>query len=336
VAFSDEVGAGRVLVRRFMGEDIVVYRTQRGVLRVVEPYCPHLGAHLGYGGTVEAEDIVCPFHRFAFDTTGSCVRTSYGTRPPEAKLGQMVSQEKNGVILVWRHAAGMLPEWEVPDIPTNDFPVPVRHAYTIVDHPQEVVENVVDIGHVVPLHHYRDARVTSPMAPDGPRFRIGQAAKRVFPAIGDVEVLYDVEVHGLGYMWVTAKVPRFRAAALIQAMATPIDPCHIELRFTASIRTGASGSPPTPANAVLSRMLTVLLAKAFWRDLSLDFRIWENKRYQEVPRLAVGDGPIVPFRRWARQFYPDGATNGHSTSEGVDPGGRWLAVDDGPKAATTQ
>jgi hypothetical protein len=40
-----------------------------------------------------------------------------------------------------------------------------------------------------------------------------------------------------------------------------------------------------------------------WRDLLQDFPVWENKAYLERPRLAEGDGPIMRYRRWARQFY---------------------------------
>ena len=84
VAFADELKPGAIITRPIMGEEVVVYRTRRGTVRAVRPYCPHLGAHLGAeaGGTIEGEDIVCPFHRFAFDPTGACVRTGYGTPPP--------------------------------------------------------------------------------------------------------------------------------------------------------------------------------------------------------------------------------------------------------------
>jgi phenylpropionate dioxygenase-like ring-hydroxylating dioxygenase large terminal subunit len=302
VAFGDEVPPGRVLRRRFMGEDVVVYRTRGGVVRVVQPYCPHLGAHLGFGGTVDGEEIVCPFHHFAFDTSGACVRTGYGTRPPRAQLGQWVAREANGAIMVWRHADGQPPAWEPPSIPMAGFPAPVRHVYTIVDHPQEIVENAIDIGHIGPVHGYRNVRVRQPLAVDGPRFTIKPAAGRVFPLLGEFDVVFDVEVHGLGHIWVTATIPRLRAAALFQAMVTPIDPCRVEVRFSVSLRAGR-GRAPGLARLALSRALTVGLAGAFWRDLTLDFPIWENKAYIERPRLAKGDGPVMPFRRWAGQFY---------------------------------
>lgn len=322
VAFGDDVQPGGVLRKRFMGEDVVVYRTRRGLVRVVDPYCPHLGAHLGFGGTVEGEDIVCPFHRFAFDPSGACVRTGYDTRPPAASLLQRTVRERNGAIMVWHHRAGAAPAWELPSIPTGDFPAPVRHVYTIVDHPQEIAENAIDVGHIGPIHHYRNVRVRRPMAVDGPRFTIGPAAQRVFPLLGEVDVVFDVEVHGLGYIWVTATIPRLRAAALFQAMATPIDPCRVELRFSVSIRAGGAQRTPSAATLVLSRALTVALAPAFWHDLTLDFPIWENKAYVERPRLAKGDGPVPAFRRWADQFY---AGCGDSATP-VGDEAKWIAT----------
>ncbi|MFY7628125.1 Rieske 2Fe-2S domain-containing protein [Streptomyces sp. NY05-11A] len=60
LARSRELAPGRVVTRRFMNEDIVLYRTRDGRPRAVRPYCPHLGAHLGAGGTVEGQNLVCP------------------------------------------------------------------------------------------------------------------------------------------------------------------------------------------------------------------------------------------------------------------------------------
>lgn len=329
VAFSADVPPGRVLRTRLMGEDLVVYRTRAGRVRVVDPHCPHLGAHLGYGGTIEGEEIVCPFHRFAFGLDGVCTRTGYGTRPPVARLRQRIVRERNGAIVVWRHAAGAPPAWELPELPTGAFPQPVRHAYTIVDHPQEIVENAVDVGHIAPIHGYRNVRVRRPLEVDGPRFRIGPAAQRVFPLLGEVDVVFDVEAHGLGYIWVSASIPRLRAEALFQAMATPIDPCHVTLRFSVAIRAGIATRTPSASALLLSRALTVGLAPAFWRDLSLDFPIWENKAYLARPRLAQGDGPIGPFRRWAGQFYAGCAAGELPSEDGAaarEPGRKRLAT----------
>jgi nitrite reductase/ring-hydroxylating ferredoxin subunit len=302
VAFADEVRPGSVLRRRLMGEDLVVYRTRGGVVRVVEPYCPHLGAHLGYGGWVEGEEIVCPFHHFAYGSDGACVRTGYGTRPPAARLTLREAREVNGAILVWHHAGGAQPTWEVPVQSTEGFPAPFRHVATIVDHPQDIVENAIDTGHIGPVHGYRDPRVRRPFTAHGPSFTIAASGDRVFPLVGPVEIAFDIKVHGLGHIWVDATIPRLRAAALFQAMATPLDPTRVVLRAAVGLRVHSGPADPR-ARLVLSRLLTSALGPAFRRDLRQDFPIWEHKVYVDQPRLAQGDGPIAAYRRWTQQFY---------------------------------
>jgi nitrite reductase/ring-hydroxylating ferredoxin subunit len=320
VAFADELPPGRVLRRRFMGGDLVVYRTRRGVVRVVEPYCPHLGAHLGHGGRVEGEEIVCPFHHFAFGVDGRCVRTGYGTRPPAMRLVQREVQEVNGAILVWHHAGGAPPTWEVAPQSMDGFPTPFRHQTTLVDHPQEVVENAVDTGHIGPLHGYRNAYVRQPFMADGPLFTYAASGERAFPLAGSVDVLFDFVVHGLGHIWATAAIPRLRAAAVFQAMTTPLDPVHVQIRFGAALRVD-KGTTNAPSQLLLSRLLTAALGPVFRRDLGQDFPVWEHKAYLDQPRLAKGDGPIAAYRRWARQFYSQpAAMNGRPQATGLNAG----------------
>ncbi|MGN6189899.1 MAG: Rieske 2Fe-2S domain-containing protein [Conexibacter sp.] len=310
VAFADELRPGRMLRQRFMGEDLVVYRTRSGIVRVVEPYCPHLGAHLGYGGWVDGEEIVCPFHHFAFGADGRCVRTGYGTRPPAVRLRQRQVREVNGAILVWHHGGGAPPTWEVAAQSMEEFPRPFRYVATLVDHPQDIVENSVDIGHIGPLHGYRHARVQQPFRAHGPLFTLAVSVERALPLAGSVEILFDVDVHGLGHIWAAAQIPRLRTAALFQAMATPLDPVHVQLRFSVALRVGRKAANPRP-QLLLSQLLTAAAGPAFRRDLGQDFPVWEHKLYVDQPKLAKGDGPIAAYRQWARQFYSQPApTNG--------------------------
>ncbi|MFG3029076.1 Rieske 2Fe-2S domain-containing protein [Streptomyces sp. NPDC048253] len=52
MGLSGEVKPGRVATRRLGRQDVVLWRTAQGALHANRPYCPHLGAHLGVGGTV--------------------------------------------------------------------------------------------------------------------------------------------------------------------------------------------------------------------------------------------------------------------------------------------
>ena len=108
ICFSDELKTGDVKSVKFMGQDLVAFRTESGKACVSDAFCPHMGAHFAYGGQIEGEAIRCPFHGFCFDTEGTCVKTGYGTKPPrKAKLRTWPIQEMNGLVLVYHHQDGV-------------------------------------------------------------------------------------------------------------------------------------------------------------------------------------------------------------------------------------
>ena len=55
------------------GNDLVAFRSTAGKVTVLDAYCPHLGAHLGYGGRVINDNVNCPFHGWIFNQSGECV-----------------------------------------------------------------------------------------------------------------------------------------------------------------------------------------------------------------------------------------------------------------------
>ncbi len=61
IAWSDEISAGDVHKMHYFGREMVAWRAQSGRLTVMDAYCEHLGAHLGFGGHVEGEVIECAF-----------------------------------------------------------------------------------------------------------------------------------------------------------------------------------------------------------------------------------------------------------------------------------
>jgi phenylpropionate dioxygenase-like ring-hydroxylating dioxygenase large terminal subunit len=96
VAYSGELRPGMVLSRRLAEHDIVVFRTRSGRACVMDAFCPHLGAHMGIGGTVQGETIQCPFHAFRFDTAGMCIGDRYVYRH---RLWHKTAANRAGVYL---------------------------------------------------------------------------------------------------------------------------------------------------------------------------------------------------------------------------------------------
>ena len=77
VLYSDELAKGEVKTVRYLGRDIVLFRGHDGKVGALEPFCPHLGAHFGFGGKVEGNNLVCPFHSWQFDGGGTCQHIPY-------------------------------------------------------------------------------------------------------------------------------------------------------------------------------------------------------------------------------------------------------------------
>src|SRR5688500_17692106 len=113
LGFSHDLPPRAVRALKLADHDLVLYRTESGHANAVDAFCPHLGAHLGIGGTVHGEVIRCPFHSFEFNAEGVCTATGYGTKPPPtARLQRWLLREINDMLFVWYDALGQPPTWE--------------------------------------------------------------------------------------------------------------------------------------------------------------------------------------------------------------------------------
>lgn len=315
-AFSDELPRGGVLHRSFLGEEVVLFRTASGQVCATEAYCPHLGAHFGFGGRVEGELLRCPFHAFAYDTQGVCVRTGYGTKPPPAaRLTLWPVCETNGILLIYYDKHRRPPAWQIPPLEPEGW-TPIRHVrFTLRDHPQETTENSVDLGHFAFVHGYTRPRMLREAVTEGPYLSTAYAIERALPYLerafpqGRLEVEFETHIYGLGYSLVQVRASRVHLEARLWVLPTPIDETRLTLSLGTSVRITSPGRvhpllTPIPkrwVNDLTNRILLNSLA----HDARQDFVIWENKKYAQPPALAEGDGPIGKYRQWARQFYPD-------------------------------
>lgn len=301
--FVDELEQGRVLTRELVGEEIVIYRTQSGVICATKPYCPHMGAHLGHGGCVDGETIVCPFHGFAFDADGKCVRNAYGTKPPpNANLETMETREIAGIVLIWLHAHKLPPQWEI--YPRWDHMPTARRVDTIIDHPQDIVENAVDWGHF-PVVHGVDVRdYTIDM-----QERTLRVSARVSPArkarsfLTYLKGRIDAEFQGLGWGESEAEFPTVRFVMWI--LVAPRDPIRVDLAVAVHVRKFLwfKDTDKSLISRLILKIVSELVVTGLTFDTRRDYHVWQNKIYVEHPKLAKGDGPIINYRKWATQFY---------------------------------
>lgn len=65
---SKDLLKGKSVAVDIAGENLVVFRSEKGEAYALEAYCKHLGAHIGIGGkVVNQKCIQCPFHGWLYD-----------------------------------------------------------------------------------------------------------------------------------------------------------------------------------------------------------------------------------------------------------------------------
>src|SRR5476649_1275804 len=96
-----DIQKGKVSAIKALGREMVAFQTESGAISVLDAYCPHQGAHLGYGGVIKWETIECPFHKWCFDTKGKCNKVPYTKTTPKGKKSEIFSYptiERQGMI----------------------------------------------------------------------------------------------------------------------------------------------------------------------------------------------------------------------------------------------
>lgn len=167
---SKEVGARPVGVTR-LGQNMVFWRDEDGVVRAAVDRCPHRGVALS-AGTIQNDHLQCPFHGFEFDSAGKCVlipaNGRNGVIPNAMRLNTYLTYEAHGLIWLW---------WG--DQPPEEIPAPeffnnldetffYSSAHDPWDaHYSRVIENQLDVVHL-PFIHARTIGRGNRSLVDGP------------------------------------------------------------------------------------------------------------------------------------------------------------------------
>ncbi len=318
LGFSEEFPRGSLSTRKLGGREVLVARTASGALSLMDPICPHLGAHMGHGGSVVGESVRCPFHGFRFGVDGGCVATGYDTKAPKVAVQTWPSHETQGMVLAYLDPLGRAPSFDIPALDDSAYTRLKHKTYRLRGHPQDTTENSVDFGHLSVVHGYSNVQMHGELRLEGPVLMANYSMHHPFGLVrgsGGVQAEFEVTVRGLGFSMVEVVIPALGLETRNFVLATPRDAMDLELRIALSVKKIARSSKiPSLARKLLSPALVqklleaVLLRQAFAaysNDVEQDFVIWKNKQFVARPALALGDGPIMKYRRWAEQFYPE-------------------------------
>ncbi|WP_445632767.1 cholesterol 7-desaturase [Nostoc sp. DSM 114161] len=307
VAYSDELPKKKVIPLHYFGKNLVLFRTEDGIARMWDAYCPHLGTHLGYGGKVEGNLIRCPFHGWAFNSQGSCTEIPYAGKIPEkAQIRAWPVSEKNGLIWVYHHALREAPSWEIPELPywnPQEWSAFSRSAWKIRSHPQEMGANLLDPAHSLFLH--QDIFVDCQERGSDFSRQVSSCdlfAKYRFPLFGKVGIESAGELScvflGLGGQ---LSYSRLKIITELDGIAlfllTPIDGEYLDVQVLVSVK---KFFIPLITKAIQMKLNAQVIA-----NLKQEIPIMENKVYFSHPVLCDWDNGIIQYRQWVRQFYSE-------------------------------
>ena len=312
VAYSHELGPAQSQPLRYFDTDLVLFRTESGEAKVLDAYCPHMGAHLGYGirdqagggSSVVGDSIVCPFHGWAYNGDGQCTDVPYANNlPPRVARGEQVIRpwpvrELNQVIFVWYHPEGIAPQFEPEvideaDSDNEEWGELKTYTWDIATHMQEIGENAVDPAHFLYVHGTQNIPTPEVMEFDG-IVRTGKLVSKMATPRGEIVGIIANCNTGPGQATV-----RFSGICetVLMANLTPVDSENTRATY-AFIQKKVNGEEPVGgvADAIVADIR---------KQMEEDRIIWSRKRYFEKPLLCDNDGPFAKFRKWYGQFYAE-------------------------------
>jgi nitrite reductase/ring-hydroxylating ferredoxin subunit len=281
---STELQRGDVVSMRALDRDLVVFRGDDGEAHVFDPYCPHMGAHLGGGRVVDCA-LRCPYHGWKYGGDGRCVEIPYSEAriPAKARVNSYAVREKGGLVYVWHHAGDGPPSYEVPDIDEHgdeSWSEPYVFELELVAALQEMAENNIDFAHFKYVHGREVVpNGTSQHHFDGPFSSVEES-------LGE-GLTFLRRCFGPGIALL-----QFSGLMTIVANTTPIDRGNCRLLWHFYFPLEVESSACDLIESVVGPY-----------GLQADIPIWRDMKFQERPVLVKGDGPFGEYRRWYSQFY---------------------------------
>ncbi|QHA08173.1 Rieske 2Fe-2S domain-containing protein [Streptomyces broussonetiae] len=153
-AYSQEVGR-ELLGRTILGEPLVLYRAEEdGAPVALHDRCVHRRYPLSESG-LDGDRIVCGYHGFTYDRSGTCVYVPGQKRVPRtARVASYPVLEQDSLVWVWIGDAALADPGTVPRARHLDSPgwVTVRGMEPIDADYGLLVDNLLDLSHETYLH----------------------------------------------------------------------------------------------------------------------------------------------------------------------------------------
>jgi 3-ketosteroid 9alpha-monooxygenase subunit A len=297
------------------GTKLVIWKGADGKLNVLDAYCRHMGGDLSTG-TVEGDNVACPFHSWRWGGDGKCKEIPYARRiPPRARTNAWLTKELDGQLFVWHDHEG--------NPPPDDVTIPAIPGYeqgewtdwvwdkTLVpnSHCREIIDNMVDMAHFYYIHkglptYFKNVFEGHLCTQYYSGTTHEEAAKGLPIAVGvaeDQQTVSDATYHGPAYLvdklW--TKYGDLTFETILLTTHYPISKSSFMLNYGMVMRKNPEWDDET--NNKIAGKLLQGIGSGFYEDV----KIWLNKAPIDNPLLCEEDGPVYQLRRWYSQFYVD-------------------------------
>ena len=310
VSESRDLAYGELKERTWLGRSIVYWRDLNGAVCVADSTCPHLGSHLGpgAGGKLKDGNLVCPFHGFAYDVSGTCVWARDVKPPRSARLSRFAVTETCGLIFAYFGRDTEQPRWQTPVFPIDTVARGIRRMQFRA-HPQTTSENSVDVNHLEEVHGYSGIKQLHETEVSGPFLFSSYSFTRNMLTFGLRKIRLGVEISigvwGLGVSTVDVATEH-GILARQWVLSTPVDGELIDMWLIVDIRKlpnwwWLKSFLRTPVAKVAAR----LAVNDLELEVAKDAIIWDRQRYRARPAFSALDRDISLFRRYCEQFYSE-------------------------------
>lgn len=142
------------LARTYLGEKVVLFRTEDGVPAALEDRCCHRAAPLSKGEVV-GDRLACGYHGLQFSTDGRCVLIPGQDRiPPKACVRSYPMVERWGALWIWMGQRELADPDKIPDLywlQSDEWTATPGYIHLKANY-QLLVDNLLDLTHVTYVH----------------------------------------------------------------------------------------------------------------------------------------------------------------------------------------
>src|SRR6188474_719205 len=306
-ALVDELSGNRpVKPVRLFGEDLVIFKDDKGRYGLIGRRCPHRGTDLAYG-RLENGGLRCAFHGWLFDVNGKCLGTP--AEPDDSNLCANIKQksypvvEKSGILFAY------LGPGAPPAFPHFDcFVAPSTHTFAfkgMIDcNWLQSIEVGIDPAHTSFLHRF--FRDEDPAQGYGKMFR-DQSLGTDMPMTQIMREFprprIEVEPTAFGFRIVTLR---------------QISDAHSHIRVTNLVFPNAFMIPMSREMTISQWHVPVDDTKHYWYAIFTSFGEPVNKDEMRRQRLELYELPdYVPRKNKSNDYGFDPHEQEHETYTGM-------------------